>query len=227
VWCCLCDPTFSRFSRTPICDRQSILYRFPDVNSYLSKVASADPPHLHLAPSMGWPRSNFAEIFGLRKLLSLSYRVVCLCDPTFSRFSRTPTCDRRTDGWTDRQTQGHGQYRRCIALHGKNWLPWQRPWSDRNRISQQPSTPVRLPILNLVTIGHILSEITGLQPIVRSSAIAKGPRNALCQLKTCKMSHKDKCSSNCILHMISPATREWPSRSLEMTRIDGPYDTSY
>ena len=22
VWCCLCDPTFSRFSRTPTCDRQ-------------------------------------------------------------------------------------------------------------------------------------------------------------------------------------------------------------
>ena len=135
--------------------------------------------------------------------------------------------DGRTDGRTDRQTQGHGQYRGCTALHGKNWLPWQRPWSDRNRISQQPSTPVRLPIWNLVTIGHILSEITGLQPIVRSSAIAKGPRNALCQLKTCKMSHKYKCSSNCILHMISPATREWPSRSLEMTRIEGPYDTSY
>jgi len=23
VWCCLCDPTFSRFSRTPTCDRQT------------------------------------------------------------------------------------------------------------------------------------------------------------------------------------------------------------
>ena len=28
----------------------------------------------------------------------------CLCDPVSSRFSRTPTCDRRTDRWTDRQT---------------------------------------------------------------------------------------------------------------------------
>jgi len=26
-----------------------------------------------------------------------------LCDPTFSRFSRTPTCD----GQTDRRTDGH------------------------------------------------------------------------------------------------------------------------
>ena len=51
-------------------------------------------------PRRGWPRSNFAEIFGFRKLESLSYRGV-LCDPTFSRFSRTPTCDGRTDGRTD------------------------------------------------------------------------------------------------------------------------------
>jgi len=25
----------------------------------------------------------------------------CLCDPTFSRFNRTPTCDGQTDGRTD------------------------------------------------------------------------------------------------------------------------------
>jgi len=40
----------------------------------------------------------------------------CLCDPTLSRFSRTPTCDGQTDG----QTQGHG-YRGCIASRGKNY----------------------------------------------------------------------------------------------------------
>ena len=32
----------------------------------------------------------------------------CLCDPTFSSFSRTPTCDGRTDRQTDGPTQGHG-----------------------------------------------------------------------------------------------------------------------
>jgi len=37
-----------------------------------------------------------------KKLESLSYRAVCLCDPMFSRFSRTLTCDR--------QTQGHSIY---------------------------------------------------------------------------------------------------------------------
>jgi len=36
----------------------------------------------------------------------------CLCDPTFSSFSRTPTCDRRT--------QTHGYYCGCIASRGKN-----------------------------------------------------------------------------------------------------------
>jgi len=38
---------------------------------YLSKVTDFDPPHLHLAPP-----SNFADIFGVRKLESLGYRVV-------------------------------------------------------------------------------------------------------------------------------------------------------
>jgi len=38
--------------------------------------------------------------------------VWCLCDPTFSRFSRTPNCDRQTDG----QTQGHTIYSACIAF---------------------------------------------------------------------------------------------------------------
>jgi len=42
-----------------------------EIASYLSKVAYFDPPHLHLTP-----RSNFAEIFGNRKLESLGYRVV-------------------------------------------------------------------------------------------------------------------------------------------------------
>ena len=31
----------------------SILYRFRDIASYLSKVADFDPPHLHLAPPQG------------------------------------------------------------------------------------------------------------------------------------------------------------------------------
>jgi len=42
----------------------------------------------------------------------------CLRYPVFSRFSRTPTCDRQTD--RHRQTQGHSIYRASIASRGKN-----------------------------------------------------------------------------------------------------------
>ena len=42
---------------------------------------------------------NFAEIFDIRKLesLGLCYVWCYLRDPSFSRFSRTPTCDGQTD----------------------------------------------------------------------------------------------------------------------------------
>jgi len=41
-------------------------------------------------------RLSFTEILGNRKLRSLGYVWRCLRDPTFSCFSRTPTCDRQT-----------------------------------------------------------------------------------------------------------------------------------
>jgi len=45
-------------------------------------------------------RLSFVEIFGIRiQKARVSGR--CLRDPTFSRFSRTPTCDRQTDGQTN------------------------------------------------------------------------------------------------------------------------------
>ena len=47
-------------------------------------------------PRRKWFRSNFADIFGVRKLQSRAIVWCCLCDPAFSRFSRTPTCDRQT-----------------------------------------------------------------------------------------------------------------------------------
>jgi len=40
------------------------------------KVTDFNLPHLHLAPPLGWLCWNFAEIFGIRKLESLGYRVV-------------------------------------------------------------------------------------------------------------------------------------------------------
>jgi len=48
-----------------------------DIAGYLSKVADFDPPPLAFGASVGGdPGSNFAEIFGIRKLESLGYRVV-------------------------------------------------------------------------------------------------------------------------------------------------------
>ena len=85
-------------------------YRFRDIAGYLSKVADFDPPHLHSAPSLGVTPVEFRGDIWHQKTRVLVW--CCLCDPTFSRFSRTPTCDRQTD--TDRQrhrqtqTQAHG-----------------------------------------------------------------------------------------------------------------------
>ena len=56
------------------------------------------------------------EVCGTRKLDSLSYVVYSLCDPVFSRFSRTPTCDRHR---TDRH--GHSAMAcACIASRSKS-----------------------------------------------------------------------------------------------------------
>jgi len=51
---------------------ETMLYRFRDTAGYLSKVADFDHPTCIRRPR----RSNFAEIFGIRKLDSLGYRVV-------------------------------------------------------------------------------------------------------------------------------------------------------
>ena len=66
-------------------------------------------------PRRGLCRSNFMEIFGFRKLESLAIVRCCLCDPTFSRFSRTPTCDGQTDGRMDGQTVGQTRHRAMVS----------------------------------------------------------------------------------------------------------------
>jgi len=75
---------------------------------FTSKAANFRLLHLHLTyPTgiwrlrWGWPRLSFADIFGSRNLESLCYRVALFVRSyTFSRFSRTPTCDRRIDRQT-------------------------------------------------------------------------------------------------------------------------------
>jgi len=51
----------------------------------------------------------------------------CLRDPTFSRFRRTPTCDRRTDGWTDTRRQlipVLASVERVINVHVTDRVQW-------------------------------------------------------------------------------------------------------
>jgi len=48
---------------------------FLAIASYLSKVTNLKLPNLHLAPLLGVTPFDFAEIFRIRKLESLDYRV--------------------------------------------------------------------------------------------------------------------------------------------------------
>ena len=77
-------------SYSTLIETMCLSFTVSDIASYLSKVTDFDPLHLHLVP----PR---------RCLASENYSpwpiVWCfLCDPTFSRFSGTPTCGRQTQG---------------------------------------------------------------------------------------------------------------------------------
>ena len=77
--------------------------------SVASKIANFQLPHLHLThPTciwrprlrLWWPALNFAEIFCVRKLESLDYSAPLFAWFSFSRFSKTLTCDRRIDRHT-------------------------------------------------------------------------------------------------------------------------------
>ena len=58
----------------------SILYRFQDIASYLSKVADFDPPNLHLAPPQGMIPVEFRRDLWRQKtrIPGLSCGVVCV-----------------------------------------------------------------------------------------------------------------------------------------------------
>jgi len=69
-----------------------------------------------------------------------------------------------------------------VATANKKWLPWQRPLRGRkNNFRSLIYTTIVLPWLT------------------RSSAIAEGPRDASCQLKTCQLprnSAETTCTTN-------------------------------
>ena len=94
----------------------SIFYRFRDTTAYLLKVADFDPPHLHLAPPQGLTPVEFRGDLWHQKtrVPGLSCGVVCVI------LRLAVLVEHRLV--TDRRTQAHGQYCRCIALCGKNSL---------------------------------------------------------------------------------------------------------
>jgi len=83
-----------------------ILHHFWDVARYWSKITDLNILYLCLAPEMGVISWEFR-----RDLWHQKTRVIggivwrYLCDHRFSRFRRTPTCDRRTDWQTDTRWQ--------------------------------------------------------------------------------------------------------------------------
>ena len=79
----------------------SILYRFQDLASYLSKVADFNPPHLHLAPLYGVTLVEFRGDLWRQKTtasgLSCGFLYVILC---LAVLEEHPLA-------TDRQTHTH------------------------------------------------------------------------------------------------------------------------
>ena len=99
----------------------SILYRFRDTASYLSKVADFNPPHLHLAPLQGFTPGEFLADFKHKKIRvpRLSSGVVCLILSLAISVEHRLVTDRH------RRTQAHTTYRASIASRSKN--RWMRP----------------------------------------------------------------------------------------------------
>jgi len=111
---------------------------------FASKVANIQLPHLHLTcPTCiwrlrwWWSCLSFVESFGIRKLESLR-------DHTFSRFSRTPTCDRQTDGQTDTRRQLIPALASVCAgtshpKRGSIERNWWRSWKPDGRTGKRTS----------------------------------------------------------------------------------------
>ena len=87
----------------------------------MSKVADFHTPTCIRLPRRGWPRSNFAEIFGVSKLnagLSCGVVFVILCLAFLVELRLVTERYRQTDT----QTQGHSIYRASIALRCKKTI---------------------------------------------------------------------------------------------------------
>jgi len=75
-----------------------VLHCFWVIARYWSNMADLNLPDLYLAPPLMVTRLEFCQDFWHQKTTVLGYHMGhCLCDPRFSHFSRTLTCDGRTD----------------------------------------------------------------------------------------------------------------------------------
>jgi len=77
----------------------SILYRFGVMRVIGQKSPILTYPHLHLAPPLGWPRSNFADVWRQKTIvpgLSCSVARVIQCLALLIQYRRV---DYETDGW--------------------------------------------------------------------------------------------------------------------------------
>ena len=93
---------------------ETILYRFRDIASYLSRVADFYPPRLHLVPPFGATPVEFrGDLWHqITRVPELSCGFVCVI------LWLAVLVEHRLV--TDRRTQGHSIYRACIASRGKN-----------------------------------------------------------------------------------------------------------
>ena len=91
-----------------------ILHRFWHITRYWSNVTDLNLPHLYFAPRWGWLRRNFTDIFGVRKLEFLRYRVA-FC--VILRSALLVQCRFVTDRQADRYTTT--AYRASIASRCK------------------------------------------------------------------------------------------------------------
>ena len=90
---------------------------------------------MHLAPPLGMTTFEFRKVFWCQKtkVPALSAGVVCVIHPImFSRFSRTPSCDRQTHTNRHRQTHDHGVYHESIARAIKTREHRFSNWNELN-----------------------------------------------------------------------------------------------
>ena len=129
----------------------------------------------------------------------------CLCDPTFSCFSRTVDYDRlltdgRTGGQTDGRTLGHSIYRGCIASRGKNHQYLSNTKKDAHKRKL-------IPFFCLTVYMHILIQIC-VEP--RTSALNVGKNKKV--LRTWwKTNHASTAERPNFLRTHFPVLYFWPS----------------